>query len=119
MNSALCAVDPAISGRIPVLDRPSLPADTLFRLQTAAAANTLGLTGAAASYIGDNATACAGTAAAELSHTHTHSHTHLHLHQPDPTTAAAASIFPPYHPLLAAAATSPFVPNAGFNIPGK
>jgi hypothetical protein len=119
MNSALTAVDPAISGRIPVVDRSSVPADTLFRLQTAAAANTLGLTGAGASYVGDNAAACAGTAAAELAHTHTHSHTHLHLHQPDPAAAAAASIFPPYHPLLAAAANSPFLPNSGFSLPGK
>jgi hypothetical protein len=116
MNAALAAVDPTICGRL--VDRSGLPADTLFRLQTAAAANSLGLTGAGASYIGDNAATCPGSAAGELSHTHTHSHTHLHLHQPDPA-AAAASIFPPLHPLLTGAAASPFLPSPGYSLPGK
>ena len=107
-----------MASRIPYSDRPNMSSDSLLRLQAAAAASNLGRGGANSSFAVDNSLAGPGSATGELSHTHTHSHTHLHLHQPEPSTAAATSIFPPLHPLLAAAAASPFVPSPGFNLPG-
>jgi len=111
------AVDPALAARIPLADRPNMPGESLFRLQAAAAASSL-MGGTNSTFAVDNSLQNPGSVSGELSHTHTHSHTHLHLHQPDPSTAAATNIFPPLHPLLAAAASSPFGSTPCFSLPG-
>jgi len=97
------AVDPtAVAAcRLPAADRLNIPTDPLLRLQLASA----GLGGPG--LVGDGVAA----SAAEMSHTHTHSHTHLHLHQPD---SAAATLFPPLHPLFA----SQLLQSSALNLPG-
>lgn len=102
------AVDSAAgASRVPTTDRLNVSADPLLRLQFASA----GLGGPL--YAADSG-AGPSVSAAEMPHTHTHSHTHLHLHQPDSTSAAAASFFPPLHPLLA----SQLLQSSALNLPG-